>query len=90
MPNDVETSIFNNTDASDHDVQNRGLRNRSGDTGDFGETKEAKVKETTVETPVSSANEVELDNGVEYVKGHPVIKTGERISGCERLPLARC
>jgi hypothetical protein len=85
MPNEVETSTFNNTDSSDHDVQNSGLRNRSGDTGGFGETKEAKIKETTVETPVSSANEVELEDDVEYVKGHPVINTGERITGCQYL-----
>jgi hypothetical protein len=83
MLNHIEPSIINTTDSSDHAVQNSGLRNRSGDTGDFGETKEAKTKETTVETPVSPANEVELEDDVEYVKGHPVIKTGEQMNGCE-------
>jgi hypothetical protein len=83
MPNHAEPSVLNTTNSSDHDVQNSGLRNRSGDTGDLGEAKEANIKETTIGTPETSANEVEIDGGVEYVKGHPIIKTGERISGRE-------
>jgi hypothetical protein len=83
MPNHVEPSILNTTNPSDHDVQKSGLRNRSGDTGEFDEAKEANIKETTIGTPETSANEVEINGDVEYIKGHPVIKTGKRISGCE-------
>lgn len=78
MPNNVETSVLEAKDSTDHDDQNGVLRNRLGNSIDLGEAKRANINETTIETPPTSTNEAGLDNYVEYVKGHPVIKNGEQ------------
>jgi len=76
MSSSVETSALDSKDPTDREAHNVALRNRVGDAADSGEEKKSKVNETTVETPVASSNDAELDDDVEYVKGHPVIKTG--------------
>lgn len=78
MPNNVETSVLEAKDSTDHDDHNGVLRNRLGNSLDLGEAKKASINETTIETPPTSTNEAGLDDDVEYVKGHPVIKTGEQ------------
>ena len=78
MPNNAETSILDAADSVDRNIQNGVLRNRLGDATDHDEAKKAKVNETTIETPITPGKNAELGDDVEYVKGHPVIKTGER------------
>ena len=76
MPSSVETSALDSTNTTDPDSRDAALRNRLGDTTDIDDHKKTKVNETTVESPVLSSNDTGLDDDVEYVKGHPVIKTG--------------
>jgi hypothetical protein len=76
MSNSVETSALEPTDPRDRDAHDAALKHRLGNSADTGEVEKAKVNETTVVTPVASSSDEDLDDGVEYVKGHPVIKTG--------------
>jgi len=81
MSNSVETSALESTDPRDGDAHDAALKHRLGNSAGIGEVEKTKVNETTVVTPVASNSDEGLDDGglddgVEYVKGHPVIKTG--------------
>jgi hypothetical protein len=77
MSNAVETSIVDATDPRDRDNEDGTVRHRLGGAKDHGEVKEASINETTIETPVSPSNAA-LEDDMEYVRGHPVIKNGMR------------
>jgi hypothetical protein len=79
MSSSVETSALESTGQKDRDAHDVALRYRLGDVADIGEEEKTKANEATVVTPVTSSSDEGLDDDVEYVKGHPVIKTGTYI-----------
>lgn len=80
MSSSVGASGLDFKESTDSDAHNAALRNRTGDAADTSGDKKSNFNETAVETPFTSSNvhEADSDDGVEYVKGAPVIKNGTR------------
>ena len=78
MSSGKRTSDLEFTNSTDSDIHDAALRHRAGDVSEASGDKKTNFNETAVETPFTSSNTTEADSedGVEYIKGAPVIKNG--------------